>query len=92
EARSAKALDALRHLESLLAPGGRLFVTFPIDSNPALDDALAQGTLGLTRLACFERVGRWNSWRACSVEAVLRRGYGAPFRCANGLVAGWIDR
>lgn len=52
----AAALRALRHLRSLLAPGGTLFATIPAGYNPDLDAALASEP-GL-RLSAMKR-GPW---------------------------------
>ena len=41
----AKALRAFQHLRTLLAPGGRALVTFPLGYNPKLDAAVWDGRL-----------------------------------------------
>lgn len=43
------AIAALRHLESLLAPAGKMLVTIPFGHNPALDDLILSGDSGATR-------------------------------------------
>ena len=65
-----KPLRALEHLGSLLAPGGRLWCTFPTGYNPALDEGLRAGTLGFDRLTALRRTGRDNRWVQMPVSQV----------------------
>lgn len=46
-------LEALLYLRSLLAPGGRMLVTFPTGVNPSLDEALVDDLTGASRSATF---------------------------------------
>ena len=42
----ARAVDAVDHLFSLVAPGGAMLITVPFDQNPALDKAIVDFDLG----------------------------------------------
>jgi SAM-dependent methyltransferase len=53
---------AIKHLRSLLNPGGVMLVTVPLGWNPPLDAALP---LDATKWACFERAG--DSWAWCDL-------------------------
>lgn len=53
----AKAAAAIRHLQSLLAPDGRLLLTVPRGYNPSLDDLMINGSDAL-RETFMVRVGR----------------------------------
>lgn len=57
-----KPARAVARLGSVLAPGGRLWCTFPVGYNPALDAGLRDGSLGFTRLTALRRTGRDNRW------------------------------
>lgn len=56
-----RALDALLHLRSLLADGGRMLVTVPLGWNPPLDEAIAAGVSAPTRDCVYVRdlAGVW---------------------------------
>jgi hypothetical protein len=70
-----KPARAVARLASLLAPGGRLFCTFPVGYNPALDERLRTDGLGFTRLTALRRTGRDNRW----VQAPLDEVWGVPY-------------
>lgn len=83
------AVAAVRHLRSLLAPGGRMLVTVPFGYNPALDAAIVAGDLGVTRQATLHRHGRGRevpTW-AQAAEPVAPLLYGRGVRSA---LAVWI--
>lgn len=65
-----KPARAIERLASLLAPGGRLWCTFPVGYNDALDEQLREDRLGFTRLTALRRVGRNNRWEQVPVEDV----------------------
>jgi hypothetical protein len=73
------ALDAIFHLRSLLAPGGRFFCTFPTGWNSALDHSLNWGEI--SRLAVTEvyvaRNGEdWGEYGANGRRGFYPRPYG----------------
>jgi SAM-dependent methyltransferase len=70
-----KPARAIATLASVLAPGGRLWCTFPVGYNDALDAQLRSGTLGFTRLTALRRTGRANRWEQVPVEQV----WGIPY-------------
>lgn len=55
------ALRALRHLEGLLKPGGRMLVTIPLGHHAYLDPVLMAGQSGATRACTMARDG--DGWR-----------------------------
>lgn len=81
-----KFLEAYEKLYSLLAPGGSLVVTVPVDWNEWLDRSLAAGSIPADRIDWLARIGRYCSWQEADSDAVLKLKYGEPFRNANGLV------
>jgi hypothetical protein len=79
---AGKALRAVEHLKGCLTPGGRLVFTVPLGYNPVVDELLAEGRMGLSQIACLERVGDLD-WRQVSWEGRTRTRYGAPLPFAN---------
>lgn len=77
------AVRALRHLESLLAPGGRMFVTVPLGCNPRLDNVLMAGASGAGRAATFVRDG--DGWT--QTDELTWKPYGATTPWAEAV---WI--
>jgi SAM-dependent methyltransferase len=82
----AKALRALEHLRALLAPGGRLLVTFPVGHNSALDAAVQEERLPFESVRYLLRVDAANRWREARREELDGVRYGSPFPLANGIV------
>ena len=68
-----KALRAVAHLTSLLAPEGELFFDWPVGVHPGLDRAAETGELPL--VACMRRVRHGNRW----VEADWSEVGGLPY-------------
>ena len=77
---------AIAHLTSLLAPGGRLWCTFPVGYNPALDEGLRAGRLGFTRLTALRRTGRDNGWEQVPVDDVWGTAYDWLLYTAQAIV------
>lgn len=79
-----KALQAVEHLRSLLAPGGSLYFDFPVGAHPLLDRAAFDGTL--TVEGCMRRVGRSNRWVEATVEEVRDIPYDTMIWRGNAIV------
>lgn len=77
---------AIAHLRSLLAPGGRLWCTFPVGYNAALDARLAAGELGFTRLTALRRTGRDNRWEQVPADDVWGTAYDWLLYTAQAIV------
>lgn len=87
-----KAARAVEHLASLLAPGGRLWCTFPVGYNPALDEALRADGLGFTRLTALRRTGRDNRWEQVPVDDVWGNSYDWLLYTAHAIVVAELVR
>ena len=79
-----RAVRAVDHLLSMLAPGGRALLTWPTGYNPALDQMAMSG--GPLESRAMIRLDRDNRWREASIEAAFRQPYGSRFRFGNGLI------
>jgi SAM-dependent methyltransferase len=82
-----KAVDAIRHLQDCLAPGGRLLFTVPLGYNRVLDEAIACGIPGVDTFFLL-RLDRENRWAEADWATVAGTAYGHPFPAANALVVG----
>ena len=87
-----KPARAVARLASALAPGGRLWCTFPVGYNPALDAGLREGSLGFTRLTALRRTGRDNRWEQVPLEDVWGIEYDWLLYTAHALVIAELDR
>ena len=70
-----KAARAVAALTSLLAPGGRLWVTVPLGYNPVLQAQLLSGELGFDRVTALRRTGRDNRWEQAAPADVAGTRY-----------------
>jgi hypothetical protein len=87
-----KPARAIAALTALLAPGGRLWCTFPVGYNDALDEQLRNGSLGFTRLTALRRTGRSNRWEQVPVEEVWGTAYDWLLYTAQALVVAELVR
>jgi SAM-dependent methyltransferase len=81
-----KPARAIAHLTALLAPGGRLWCTFPVGYNPALDAGLREERLGFDRLTALRRTGRDNRWEQIPVDDVWGISYDWLLYTAHAIV------
>lgn len=81
-----KPARAIERLRSLLAPGGRLWCTFPVSYNQALDRQLQDGELGFTRLTALRRLGPSNRWEQAPVDEVWGTRYDWLLYTAHAVV------
>jgi SAM-dependent methyltransferase len=87
-----KPARAIARLASLLAPGGRLWCTFPVGYNEALDRQLRAGELGFTRLTALRRLGPSNRWEEAPVDEVWGTGYDWLLYTAQAIVVAELQR
>jgi len=87
-----KVLRAIEHLKTCLAPGGRLIITIPMGQNVELDKYLRQHMIAFDRMLCMKRISKGNDWIETTWPEIQDAMYGSPFRAANGLVIGIIDK
>jgi hypothetical protein len=86
-----KPAQAIARLAGLLAPGGRLWCTFPVGYNRALDEQLRDGTLGFTRLTALRRTGRSNRWTQVPVEQIWDTRYDWLLYTAHAVVVAELE-
>lgn len=87
-----KPRRAVQHLASLLAPGGRLWVTIPLGYNLTLDRQLRDQELGFTAMTALRRVSAANEWEQVALEQVWDAGYDRLLYAAHGLVVAELVR
>jgi SAM-dependent methyltransferase len=69
------APEAVRRLEALLAPGGRLVVTIPVGYHPGLDEAFRTGAFSTATLRALRRSSLGPNWRERHPDDV----WGTPY-------------
>ncbi|MCA0145153.1 class I SAM-dependent methyltransferase [Blastococcus sp. LR1] len=87
-----KPARAIARLTALLAPGGRLWCTFPVGYNPDLDRQLRSGELGFTRLSALRRTGPANRWEQVPLESVWDVDYDWLLYTAHAVVVAELTR
>lgn len=87
-----KAADAVAHLRSLLAPGGRLLVTIPVGLNEDLDAVIMRRETPFTELKAMRRVSHRNEWEEIDSGSAWRSGYCSKGYRANAVVFCYCDR
>lgn len=88
----AKVFDAYQKLRSLLAPGGRLIVTFPPGYNSVLDRMVAERKISFDQLICMKRVSAANEWREAKREEAASAGFDEAVPTPRGLFIGMIEK
>lgn len=73
--RPRAALDAVRNLKRLLAPGGRMMATVPLGLNEELDRALFSTASPFEKMGALRRRRPANRWEQVDPQSVNRCGY-----------------
>jgi SAM-dependent methyltransferase len=89
---AGRALEAIRALERLLAPSGRLVLTVPTNYNPSLDAALREGAVDFAHQAALRRVGGGTHWRQVPPEEAWRAPYDFLLYSARGVLVATVER
>ncbi len=87
-----KPARAIAHLTSMLAPGGRLWITVPVGYNPDLDRGVRDGSLGFTKLTAVRRTGPDNRWEEIPVDDAWGIGYDWLLYTAQAIVVAELVR
>jgi len=81
-----KAIRAIRHICSLLSPGGTFFMTVPIGSHPSLDEYLRASPVEFETMFYLKRITAGNDWVEVDRDTAHACTYGQPFPYANAIV------
>jgi len=87
-----KVLRAISRLTDCLKPGGLMLVTLPLGQNPSLDGMLDQGKIPFSRAYYMKRISKGNDWIQTNWTDIRGSKNNHPFRAANGLVIGIIEK
>ncbi len=87
-----KLARAVERLCALLAPGGMLFLTFPLAYNPDADRFWREDTSFFTRKLCLRRTSFLNFWREVPCPAAGEALYGHPWVGGNWVAIGITSR
>lgn len=88
----ALALEAVRRLEALLAPGGRLVLTVPVGYHPGLDEAFRSGALPVARASALRRGSLGPHWHERAPEEVWGTPYDFLLYSARAVFVAEIER
>lgn len=87
-----KILRAVENMEACLAPGGEIIITVPVGYNSYLDKLLEEGKIRFTRTYYLKRISQDNKWIEADWKNIKNVKYNNPFRGANGLVIGIVEK
>lgn len=79
-----KFMRAMRNIETMLAPGGRIFISIPVAYNPDAVQALCNAK-DKYALVFFDRTAK-TEWKECTMEEALRKDFGKPYTFANAMI------
>lgn len=95
-----KPLRAIRRMRSLCQPGGRIYFTVPIGSNPYIDELIGNGFQGeLSSMRFLRRINFENEWVESNRDYAQKLHYGEfsysskkfpPFPYANAIMVGEV--
>jgi len=85
-----KAVRAIEHLRSLLAPGGRLVFSVPACYNPRLDRGLAGNEIELSEMRALRREGA--GWREVEPSEALAAPYDELLYEASAVIIATAER
>ena len=80
-----KVFRTVRHLRSLLAPGGEFVFTAPVGYSRPLDRLMDDADGFIDRL-CLRRINARNEWEQVDWSAIRNLKFHDPYPFANGLV------
>jgi hypothetical protein len=83
---ATKILAAIEACRSLLAPGGRLVITIPINYNPELDQLINENRLPPNSRTFLARRG-YTDWIEVDQNTAMKARYKSPFPYANAIMA-----
>jgi SAM-dependent methyltransferase len=87
-----KTLKTIKKLKSLLKPGGKILVTFPLGHNPYLRYFVGLKKFPFNKVQFWKRISKYNSWKRVSFREIKNVKYNQPYCNANGVVVGLILR
>ena len=83
-----KILAAIAQLKSLLAPGGELLATMPVDYNAFLDQAVRENRTGFAKVEFLIRTTADNEWSEAALTEAMSRKFNSPYSCAGAIIIG----
>ena len=86
-----KPARAVERLRGLLAPGGKLWATIPVDYNRDLDERIRDGRLPFDRVRALRRDSHRQGWREVDVDQVWDAAYDRLLFSASGLLVCELD-
>jgi hypothetical protein len=85
----SRSIRSVRHVQSMLRPGGEMLATWALGYNHKLDQALFSGVLGFNKVIFYRRLDAENNWQECDRESARDIQFFKPFPYANGIFVGY---
>lgn len=79
-----KIILGIENLQSNLAEGGQILISFPPGYNSSLDRSLTENRLSAERIVSLDRVS-YEDWILSDFSKVIKKKYNNPFPRGNGL-------
>jgi hypothetical protein len=80
-----KSWETIKHLSTLLAPGGSFLFTVPIGYHKPLEASLVASKDQLGPMRALKRVSASNTWIECRVNEAAHCKFGYPYPFANAI-------
>lgn len=80
-----KTAKAIRNVETMLKPGGKLLITFPLRQNPEVDKLLVNGLKEFKNKYFLKRTSYLNNWTETDLSKAIKCGYSSRYPAANAV-------
>ncbi len=90
EGESDGILDALSNMKRLLASGGKIIFTVPINYNIYMDHLFINDMVECDRISYIKCISEDNEWIQCSKEEAMSSKYNHPFPFTNASIIGEV--
>jgi len=84
-----KVVKAVKHLKSLLRPGGELWVSVPLGYNPEIDRMMLAENRPFDQVGLLRRINKSNIWKEITREEAQGSTYNQPFPHGNTIAIGF---
>lgn len=89
---STKIMRAIENLKRMLAPKGKIIVTFPLGYNDEMDTMLRNGKIEFTNQIYLKKISKDNTWKEVDSKDLQDIKYNKFLQSAKGIVVGIIEK
>lgn len=87
---AAKAARALLNMPSMIADGGSMLVTIPVDFHPEFEDFFVSDDAPFDAVELLVKTSRTARWQRRPLQERGALRYGQPYCCGNGVLMGVV--